>query len=744
MPPVSGLAESEPLVIGVALAIPLRKLFDYLLPADYPVQPQIGMRVEVPFGKRFLYGLVSRVGQVSADLTIDQLKPIHRFLDQEPLVGQSLCDLQAWMVKYYHAPPGEVWQTMLPGSLLKGDPVQIARTSCWQISEKGRLALSEGSLKKSAVKQKQLLTFLQGRATGLAHDQLKVHGFSYALLKTAAGKGWVNQTFEVSAPVGDELVKPSPISLNPQQAEAVNQVTQALGSYQSFLLFGVTASGKTEVYMQVIEQVLKRGLQALVLIPEIGLTPQTLSRFTRRFAVEIVTLHSGMSDGQRLQAWLKAKQGMAQIVIGTRSALFTPLKHPGVIIIDEEHDRSFRQHQGFRYSARDVAMVRGSLENIPVLMGSATPSMETLINVNKAKVQLLSLPHKAATSQTLDFKVLDLKNQIMQNGLSNDLVKAIHRHLAAKGQVLLFLNRRGFAPVLLCHQCGWSGRCQRCDLHFTYHQQQGYLLCHHCGSGRKAPQQCPECHCPQMVPIGLGTERLQQTIAELFPDAKIARIDRDTTRTKSAMTDLVDSVKAGELDILIGTQMLAKGHHFPNVTLVGLVDMDGALYSADFRAPEYAAQLLTQVSGRAGRADRKGEVLVQTHHADHPMLKQVITQGYQAFAEMTLQERLDAELPPYAFAALFQAESPSVEPGKQFLSEVHQLLSRSRHSQVELCGPAPAVYAKKAGKFRYQLFVQSSSRHLLHQLLDQTLTEIENLKSARQVRWRLEIDPASD
>jgi len=451
-----------------------------------------------------------------------------------------------------------------------------------------------------------------------------------------------------------------------------------------------------------------------------------------------------MTDQQRLQAWLKARSGQAQIIIGTRSALFVPMANPGVIIVDEEHDRSFRQQQGFRYSARDPALVRASFANIPIVLGSATPSLETLHNVAKGKITQLVLPQKAQTSSELQFRVIDLKQQPLRHGLSTPLIETMRRHLAAQGQVLLFLNRRGFSPVLLCHQCGWSQHCDRCDIHYTYHQGNHSLQCHHCGGHRRAPHRCPQCHCEQMVPVGLGTERLEQAMAELFPDAKVARIDRDTTRRKSAMADFVGAIKAGEVDLLIGTQMLAKGHHFADVTLVALVDMDGALYSADFRAPEYAAQLITQVAGRAGRAEKAGEVLIQTHLGDHPMLHQLVGEGYAAFAQCALQERCEAELPPFSFAALFQAEAPQVAPVRQFLDDVRRLLNGATGSDVELLGPAPALQVKKAGKFRYQLFLQSLKREALHQLLHQYLPAIEALKSAAKVRWRLEIDPQGE
>jgi primosomal protein N' (replication factor Y) (superfamily II helicase) len=739
-------------IVSVAISVPLRREFDYLLRPENAIEPCVGMRVEVPFASATKIGIINTVKSLSTaqieSETLSKLKPINKILDQTPLLNQPLLSLYQWIKKYYHAAPGEIWQTMLPTALLKGEETTLSRTSVWLITAQGRQALIENQVAKTAVKQKLILQQLNANPEGINHHQLKDYDIAYASLKTLAGKQWVEQNFDRTTKPQtiqiDHINTPEQIQLNQEQSKAIQQVSQKLEHYATFLLFGVTASGKTEVYLRLIEKVILRQQQALVLVPEIGLTPQTLKRFEDRFKVEIVLLHSGMSDKQRLQSWLKARSGTAKIIIGTRSALFVPLKSPGIIIIDEEHDLSFRQQQGFRYSARDVAMVRASLEKIPVVLGSASPSLESLNNVSKGKVELLQLKQKAQNTRPLDYQIIDLKNQPINQGLSYQLTQTIKQHLDAKGQVLLFLNRRGYAPVLLCHECGWSSSCQRCDSHFTYHHNNHYLQCHHCGSSRRAPNQCPQCHCKQMIPVGLGTERLQQVIEQLFPNAKTARIDRDTTRKKSAMSDFVSSVKAGDVDILIGTQMLAKGHHFPDVTLVALIDMDGALYSADFRAPEYAAQLITQVSGRAGRADKKGQVLLQTHLAEHPMLAQIIHSGYAEFAQCALEERHQAELPPHSYAALFQAESPQIAQVKQFLDEVKQVLDRYSDLKVELLGPTPAVYTKKAGKYRYLLYLHTNSRNQLHQLLDLTLADIEGLKSAKRVRWRLEVDPVTE
>ncbi|MGB0494936.1 MAG: replication restart helicase PriA, partial [Kangiellaceae bacterium] len=501
----------EFLILGVAINVPLRRLFDYKISINSQIEPKLGMRVEVTFANRVKVGVICKIG-TSSDLALSKIKPINRLIDEEPLVGAELLKLSEWMQKYYHACPGDIWSTLLPNSLLKGEKAELVRESYWRMTDLGEQIAGENKIPKNAVKQQLAMACLielnQNGHFGLAHNQIKQYHISLSTLKTLAGKKWVERRFAENkenkewSQTESSILKANQniIQLNEEQKIAVEKVTHELDSYKAWLLFGVTASGKTEVYLRIIESVLSKGKQALVLVPEIGLTPQTVSRFEKRFNTqneyfEIVTMHSGMSDKQRLQAWLKARSGQAKIIIGTRSALFIPLKNPGIIIIDEEHDTSFKQQQGLRYSARDIAMVRARLDNIPILLASATPSIETLVNVEKKKITQLDLTQKALTSKKVQFRVVDMKNQPIKQGLSFHLIDSIQHHLKQKGQVLLFLNRRGYAPVLLCHQCGWSSECNRCERHFTFHgNEEGsirHLQCHHCGSNKKAPNQCP-------------------------------------------------------------------------------------------------------------------------------------------------------------------------------------------------------------------------------------------------------------
>ncbi|QTF92349.1 primosomal protein N', partial [Halomonas sp. BM-2019] len=532
-----------------------------------------------------------------------------------------------------------------------------------------------------------------------------------------------------------------PHQLNPQQAVAVAAIKTGLTEQkaQTWLVEGVTGSGKTEVYLQVMHDVLQRGQQVLVMVPEIGLTPQTVQRFRSRFAVPVVVLHSGLSDNERLLGWLQARDGHAAIVLGTRSAIFTPLANPGLIIIDEEHDASFKQQEGFRYNARDLAIKRAHNEGFAVVLGSATPSLESLANAKAGRYQSVQLAHRAGQGQPVKNLLVDLKQQRLQQGLSERLIALMTKHLSAGNQVLLFLNRRGYASALICHECGWVSECQRCQANMTVHQQTHTLQCHHCGAQRRIPRQCGGCGSTQLITRGLGTEQLEETIQRLFPDYKALRIDRDSTRKKGQLEDYLTAVGRGEYQILLGTQMLAKGHHFPDVTLVALLDVDGALYSSDFRAPERLAQLYIQVAGRAGRAAKKGTVVLQTHHPEHPLIQELINNGYQDFAVSALLERQQAMLPPYAAMALLRAEALESAAAEALLQAMATLLATQ--TDVAVIGPMPAILARRAGRFRFQLLLHASERRAMHRVLQQFLPQFETLPEGRKARWSLDIDP---
>ncbi|MCX7067996.1 MAG: primosomal protein N' [Methylococcales bacterium] len=529
------------------------------------------------------------------------------------------------------------------------------------------------------------------------------------------------------------------LTSNPAQQTAIDTVCANLGKFGVFLLEGVTGSGKTEVYLQIIHTVLQRGQQVLVLVPEISLTPQLEARFKHRFAVNIAVSHSKLTDNQRQAAWLHAQQGTCVILLGTRSALFTPFVNLGLIVLDEEHDASFKQQEGLRFSARDTAIVRGKLLNIPVLLGSATPSLESLHNVTKQRYQLLHLPERAGNSVEPVLQLLDIRNKKMREGLSEALLMEIRKTLAKNEQVLLFLNRRGFAPTLICHGCGWVARCQHCEANLVIHVDEALLRCHHCSTEYRLSEHCPDCKTGELTPLGLGTERVEKVLSKVFPDKVILRLDRDSTRRKGVLEDYLEQINQGKVDIILGTQMLAKGHHFPNVTLVAILNVDSGLFSIDFHAAEKLAQMIVQVSGRAGRAEKTGTVIMQTRQPEHPLLTTLIKHGYKSFANSALAERQAAQLPPFSYQALLNVQARDEQLAQSFLQAVIDLAAPELNNTVHLLGPVPAPMAKRAGFYRYQLLMQSAQRADLQVLLDKLTPQLAKLKF--KVRWSLDVDP---
>lgn len=727
-------------IAQVALQVPLARTFDYLIPEG--MQVTRGCRVQVAFGKqRQAVGIVMAVKEHS-ELPIESLKPVSALLDNGSLFPDPLWRVLLWASEYYHYPIGEVLFHALPVLLRQGKPAHHAPLWYWFATEQGK-AVDLNTLKR-APKQQQALAAL--RHAIIWRHQVAELEINEAALQALKAKGLCE--LNSAAPTSEDWRKTysmagERLKLNTEQATAVGAIHSGADHFSCWLLAGITGSGKTEVYLSVLENVLAQGKQALVLVPEIGLTPQTIARFRERFNAPVEVMHSGLNDSERLNVWLKARNGEAAIVIGTRSALFTPFCHLGVIVIDEEHDSSYKQHEGWRYHARDLAVYRAYTEDIPIILGSATPALETLHNVQTGKYRQLRLTKRAGNATPATQHVIDMKGQALKSGLSPALIKSIGKHLAADNQVILFLNRRGYAPALLCHDCGWIAECTRCDSYYTVHQGQRNLRCHHCDSQRAIPNQCPQCGSTHLISVGMGTEQLEHSLQPLFPDIPISRIDRDTTSRKGALEQQLAEVHRGGARLLIGTQMLAKGHHFPDVTLVALLDVDGALFSGDFRAAERFAQLYVQVSGRAGRAGKKGEVLLQTHHPEHPLLQTLLTKGYDAFASETLNERKTVYLPPFTSHAMFRAEDQNNHQAALFLQQLRNLLEASplRDEQLWIMGPVPALQAKRSGRFRWQLLLQHPSRARLQKLISHTLMLINTLPEARKVKWTLDVDP---
>lgn len=713
---------------NVALPVPVPRLFDYRPAAGAASAAQVGCRVRVPFGSRELVGVVAGVGLPDAEAP--ELRH-GECLDAAPLFHGELLDSLRWLARYTHAPLGEVFATALPAPLRQGEPLADTHRWGWRLTEAGRAGLAR--LRGRPRQLAELLADAARDEDALAELLEDWRGAARAL----AGRALVER-FVLPAAASQAQGPGAGPELNPGQQAAVAALLAARG-FAPFLLDGITGSGKTEVYLHAIADCIARGRQALVLVPEIGLTPQTLKRFRERLGVPVHALHSGLSDGERARTWAACLRGEARVVVGTRSAVFLPLPEAGLIIIDEEHDGSFKQLDGIRYHARDFALVRAKALDVPIVLGSATPSLETLRNAQAGRYAHLQLRTRAGHALPPRVRVCDVRKRPLDAGMSPELFEAIAGTLRAGGQALVFKNRRGYAPVLLCHDCGWSAQCTRCDAPMTVHAGGRRLQCHHCGARRPAPDACPDCGGLALQAQGAGTERIEEALAKRFPDVPVLRIDRGSTQRRDALETLLREFGSAP-GILIGTQMLAKGHDLPNLTLVAVVGVDEGLFSADFRAPEKLAQLLIQVAGRAGRAERAGEVLLQTHHPQHPLLETLLHGGYHAFAQAELAQREAAGFPPFAHLALLRAEAQQLEVTHAFLHAAKAAL-RDTGTTLELHGPLPAPMPRRAGYQRAQLLLSSPERRALHAALAASLPAIHALPEARRVRWSLDVDP---
>ncbi|MBA3581265.1 MAG: primosomal protein N' [Gammaproteobacteria bacterium] len=728
---------TSPVILHIAVPAPLYRGFDYLANPAFALPP-LGSRVSISFGRQQVIGVVI-AHKTTSDVPRSKLKIIESVCDQHALLADDIFWLAQWAADYYAAPIGEVMNSVLPVLLRQGKAAIASTQTVWR--SVGEVSAMTNILAR-APKQAAVWRYLQQHPEGQRAEDLDL-AFSQwrdamreLQLKHCVLEEQLAHLNTIENP--QRHVEADMPTLNSEQQAAVERILS--NDSGVYLLDGVTGSGKTEVYLRVIEQMLAQKKQTLVLVPEIGLTPQLLARFTQRFHANIGVLHSGLNDQQRLNTWLAARDGVLDIIIGTRSAVFTPLANPGLIIVDEEHDASLKQQDGFRYHGRDLAVLRAHKLNIPIVLGSATPSLESLHNVQRDRYHSLHLTERAGNAQTPLITVIDTRAQRSHQALSPALQIAIQTHLQQGRQALLFLNRRGFAPVMMCTACDWKSDCLRCDAHMTLHQQQQRLHCHHCGSERAVPKQCPKCTA-EIIPVGTGTERLEQQLAERFADFPIIRIDRDSVRRKGALEAQLNKANQNTAHILVGTQMLAKGHHFPNVTLVGILGIDQSLLSADFRGPEHAAQLITQVAGRAGRAEHAGEVLIETRLPQHPLLITLIQQGYSAFAQAALQERQAASWPPTTHVALLRAEATQAHKANEFLQQALQHLRALPDNALTLWGPAPAPMEKRAGRYRAQLLLQAQQRNHLQRVLKNLPEQLSQLPAAKSVRWSLDVDP---
>ena len=735
--PETTLSTTPSYRIRVAVPVYLYDCFDYSLTAEQYHQAEVGARVAVSFGRQNVVGVI--VEKLTDEKPLDlgfKLKAITELLDDNAILDAKVLSLLTWSAQYYQFPIGEVMHAALPSFLRQGKPYNLL-ARMWKLIDDH----AEDKLKRSE-KQQDAYKILKLHPTGTSENILNLAGIETATLKALEKKQITQCILEAQdfKPQAMTLAQ-MPLTPNDEQKRAIQNILKARHSYHAFLLDGLTGSGKTEVYLQVMQEVLKQGKQVLVLVPEIGLTPQTVSRFQSRFHCHIALLHSGLNDSKRLQAWQSAQTGKASIVIGTRSAIYTPLPHLGLIILDEEHDLSFKQQEGFRYHARDVALYRAHLENCPIILGSATPSIDSYALVEQGKMTRLELDQRAGVAVMPKMHVIDLKVAQKQNGISQQLIHEVQKRLDKKEQVLIFLNRRGYAPVLICESCGWQAKCPHCDANFTVHRQPyQHLHCHHCGTIHRMPEHCPQCQHSELKPIGLGTAKVEENLQALFPNFDVIRVDRDSTSRVGSWQKIYNKIQKSEPIILLGTQMLAKGHHFPYVTLVAILDIDSGLLSVDFRATERTAQLIIQVAGRAGRGEKKGEVYLQTLRPDHPLLNTLLESGYRSFAKQTLKERKAAWMPPYRYAALLRCESKDQELNQSFLQEHAQALRQASENSIDIWGPIPAPMERKAGRYQAHMVLLSKDRARMHFYIRQWWQNVWHNKP-HGMKLSLDIDP---
>lgn len=722
-------------LVAVAVPAPLYTAFDYEVEQGLTIPA--GARVRVPFGRRQMTGLV--LGPGSAPDATRVYKPIGAVLDSEPLVPAEVLGLCQWAAAYYQHPIGEVIATALPGHFKQGKAAALRQPQVLQLTESGRSALR--ALPPRARAQRALLQELERQP--LAPDRLA--GVSAAVVQKALGKSWIERV--TAAPQALTAAAESAPALTPEQTAALEVLRAPSGrgreaavpEFSVTLLEGVTGSGKTELYLRRAAEVIAAGRQVLMLAPEIGLTPQLTERFTRRFGAAVACYHSAMAEGERSQTWLRARSGQAQVVVGTRSAAFLPFARLGLIVVDEEHDGSFKQQEGLRYSARDLVIVRAQRAGIPVILGSATPALETLHNARSGRYRHARLTRRIQSAAPPQIRLLDVGSQPPRHGITAPLLEAIGRHLGAGGQALLFINRRGYAPLLRCQACGWQAPCRHCDARMTLHRARGRLICHHCGEQAAIPAQCGACKSAKLVAIGQGTERVEDALREAFPAQRIERFDSDRMRRRGELERLLADIGSGAIHILVGTQMLAKGHDFARLSLVGILNVDQALYGSDFRALERMGQLVTQVAGRAGRAHAPGEVILQTREPQHLALRTLLSGGYPAFCDWLLAQRRASGLPPFSHLALLRADSPQPALAFKFLERARAALPADRKTSV--LGPVPAPMEKLGGRHRAQVLLQSGSRAALQNTLGAWVPKLDALAGSYHLRWSVDVDP---
>lgn len=724
-------------VICIAVPIPIYGYFDYLPAENTCVEDYSpGRRVLVKFGHRELVGIVI-CHQSETTTPINKLKSISRLFDETTALPKEILALLKWCATYYCHPLGDCIHSALPSALRQKKSIAEIKIIKWHRTAKTYKG------RNNATKQKAIIQIIEEQPDGIWQDSLKTLGYSSTQLKSLEKSGFLtSQTFDPLTASANRYKTENQIILNDAQTKIVNDASKNLDQFHVSLLQGVTGSGKTEIYIDITKKILLKGQQALILIPEINLTPQTLTRFQTQLSTPIGFIHSGMSSREKLTTWSLAKQGSAKVIIGTRSAIFTPFKKLGLIIVDEEHDASYKQVDGFKYSARDLAVKRAQLEDCKVVLGSATPSLESIFNAQQNKYEWLILNKRAGEGQMPNISLIDIRSRPLQNGCSQPLIDQIRIEIQNNNQVIIFQNRRGFSPTLICEACSWMAHCKHCDARLTIHSNPPHLLCHHCNYKQTIPTTCEACNSTYLSPLGTGTERVEFGLSQHFPNTKVIRIDRDTIKKQAHMEQLIDEVNLGEPCLLVGTQMLAKGHDFHNVTLVAVIDADASFFSADFRAVERSAQLLLQVAGRAGRGKKKGRVLIQTKHPEHPLFESVINSDYKTLAENELEDRTACELPPFSKMLSIRADAKKQEHALQALHTINSEIFKSlpNNSEMEVSGPLEASLARKSDTYRSYLHIFTTNLALRASILKQ-LPPLLSAKHKGNARLSIDVDP---
>jgi primosomal protein N' (replication factor Y) len=719
-----------------ALAIPLYRVFDYAI--DEQSTPEIGTRYRLPFANGVKTGILLSV-QNDSSLDPSRIKAAQEVIDTRPVIDEHMLALAGWISEYYHQPLGEVVFQCLPAYLRGSRPHVPARVKCWHLSLDKAQDLEP--LQQRSPRQFEMCQALQ-QSSGMTAIQLKAlntnwHGIIKALqAKQLVHWEWLSTT---------SIIDPHPDSSKPRPSDEQQTILSLIETRQQqfgvHLLDGITGSGKTEIYLRLIESRLEAAQQVVYLVPEIGLTNQLIERVRERFGDCFAISHSGLSEMQRYRAWDRFARGEASIMLGTRSSLFSQSESLGLIIIDEEHDLSYRQEDGIRYHARDVAIKRAQMLDIPIVLGSATPALETISNCERDTWFRYQMNQRPTRFTAPTIRLIDVSNSHFESGCSAQTFKRIEHHLAQSGQVLIYLNRRGFAPIVMCHECGWQALCQNCDSRLTLHHSVRTLLCHHCGFTQSIPETCPDCDNSEIKHYGIGTEQLEQGLAQRYPETPIVRIDRDSISSREALKTRLQQLQSGEPCILIGTQMIAKGHDYPAITLSVVIDADQALFSASYRASERLAQTLYQVSGRAGRGDREGEACVQTRFPEHPMMQALANGSYRSIAATLLQERQSLGFPPYARVVMFRADGVELKAAMQHLESIKTCLEATTRIKSILCiGPIPALMTRRIGRYRAQLCLLSSDYQSLRSVLHQAMPDIQSLTVKSTVSWNIDVD----